>query len=128
MKAIKINSSRISRTINKKKIKWATNFLQSKIKKNKYLNNAKVECILIDQNSLNIEKFKNIYFNNDIEEIDFNKFPHDKLMFKKLRVEFDPDNRLPSIMGYNVDTGKRISKNKETNIGYIFSIDNFKLL
>ena len=62
------------------------------------------------------------------EEIDFNKFPHDKLMFKKLRVEFDPDNRVPSTMGYNVDTGKRISKNKETNIGYIFSIDNFKLL
>ena len=68
MRAIKINSSKISPKINKKKLKWATNFLQSKIKKNKYLNNTKVECILIDQNSLNIEKFKNIYVNNDIEE------------------------------------------------------------
>ena len=68
MKAIKINSSRISQKINKKKLKWAINFLQSKIKKNKYLNNEKVECILIDQNSLNAEKFKKIYFKNDIEE------------------------------------------------------------
>ena len=55
MKAIKINSSKISPKINKKKLKWATNFLQSKIKKNIYLNNEKVECILIDLNSLNVE-------------------------------------------------------------------------
>ena len=72
MKAIKINSSRISQKINKKKLKWATNFLQSKFKKNIYLNNEKVECILIDQNSVNIEKFKKIYFNNYIELIVFN--------------------------------------------------------
>ena len=65
---IKINSTRISPKINKKKIRWATNFLKNKIKKNIYLNIEKVECILIDYNSLNIEKFKKIYFKNDIEE------------------------------------------------------------
>ena len=48
--------------------------------------------------------------------------------FDKIKVEFDPDNRAPITMGYNVDTGKRIPKNKETNIGYTFSIDNFELL
>jgi|TARA_B100001094_G_scaffold217525_1_gene211604 hypothetical protein len=62
------------------------------------------------------------------EEVNNYKFPNDKLMFKKFRVEFDPDNRGPITMGYNVDTGKRIPKNKETIIGYIFSIDNFELI
>ena len=62
------------------------------------------------------------------EEVDNNKFPHDKLIFNKFRVEFDPDNRAPSTMGYNVNTGKRIPKNKETNIGYTFFIDNFELI
>ena len=50
MKAVKINSTRISSKINIKKLKWAINYLQIKIKKNIYLNNEKVECILIDQN------------------------------------------------------------------------------
>ena len=68
MKVIKINYSRVSLKINKKKLKWAINFLQSKIKKNIYLNNEEVECILIDQNSSNVEKFKKIYFKNNIEE------------------------------------------------------------
>ena len=34
---IKINSTRISSKINIKKLKWAINYLQSKIKKNIYL-------------------------------------------------------------------------------------------
>ncbi len=65
---IKINYTRISSKINIKKLKWAINYLQSKIKKNIYLNNEKVECILIDNNSSNVEKFKKIYFKNDIDE------------------------------------------------------------
>ena len=65
---IKINSKKISAKINKKQLKWVINFLQNKIKKNIYLNNKKVECILIDKNSLNIEEFKKIYFKNDVEE------------------------------------------------------------
>ncbi len=65
---IKINSKKISAKINKKQLKWVINFLQNKIKKNIYLNNEKVECILIDKNSLNIEEFKKIYFKNDVKE------------------------------------------------------------
>ena len=45
---IKINSTRISSKINIKQLKWSINYLQSKIKKNIYLNNEKVECILIE--------------------------------------------------------------------------------
>ena len=35
---IKINSKKLSAKINKKKLKWATNFLKKNIKKNSFFN------------------------------------------------------------------------------------------
>ena len=58
---IKINSLKISSKINKKQLQWASNFLKRKIKNNFFLNDEDVECILIDYNSKNIEKYKIIF-------------------------------------------------------------------
>ncbi len=65
---IKINSTKISPKINKKKLKWAISYLKRKIKKKFFFNNKSVECILFDSNSINIAKFVKIHVKNNIEE------------------------------------------------------------
>ena len=43
-------------------------------------------------------------------------------------IELDPEKKIESTMGYNVDTGKKISKSKKTIIGYQFDILSFKII
>ena len=60
------------------------------------------------------------------EDIENNIFSKNKFIFNKLKFDFDPDDRVNSTMGYNIDTGKSLPKNKETIIGYSFNILSFK--
>ena len=65
---IKINQKKISSKVNKFQLKWAIKFLRRKIKNTQSNVEIKVEFILIDYFSENIEKYKNKYIINDIKE------------------------------------------------------------
>ena len=75
MKLISIlfNKKNISNKINKKSINWAINYLKRKINKSYYIkqttkNLTKIECIIIDNSSAILDKYKNIIaFNNQKE-------------------------------------------------------------
>ena len=75
---IKINTKKISSKINKTSLNWAINFLKKKIKKNIYIkkkliNFELIECIIIDNNSVYIEKYKNlIHFTHQQESFSIN--------------------------------------------------------
>jgi len=60
------------------------------------------------------------------ENIDNNIFLDNNFIYNKFEIEFDLDKKLKITMGYNVDTGKRILKSKETIIGYESDILSFK--
>jgi len=62
------------------------------------------------------------------EDIDNNIFLDNNFIYNKFEIELDPEKKIESTMGYNVDTGKRISKSKETIIGYQFDILSFELI
>ena len=62
------------------------------------------------------------------EDIDNNIFLDNSFIYNKFEIELDPEKKIESTMGYNVDTGKRISKSKKTIIGYEFDILSFKLI
>ncbi len=65
---IKINQKKISSKVNKFQLKWAIKFLRRKIKNTQSNVEIKVEFILIDYFSENIEKYRNKYIINDIKE------------------------------------------------------------
>ena len=65
---IKIDSSTISPNINKKQLKWAVNFLKRKINTNYISKNKNIECILVDHNSQNLNKYLKINTKNNIKE------------------------------------------------------------
>jgi hypothetical protein len=62
------------------------------------------------------------------EDIDNNIFLDNNFIYNKFEIELDPEKKIEFTMGYNVDTGKKISKSKKTIIGYQFDILSFKII
>ena len=70
---IRFNKKNISNKINKKSLNWAINYLKRKINKSFHLKQAKTnltetECIIIDNGSANLDKYKNIIAINNQKE------------------------------------------------------------